>query len=151
MCACSVTTSAFVFVHLCYLTICIHFHVFPLYSPGHTLLQVCLFVCSSFRHSLFPGHLCVLCVLCVVVLFSVVEGPCKRYAMARHVHRTACGKLLIISSQGRHARATACSIGVLRLGEPLPSCHGGPEGSHECSSEEYDTATCSRHDIRAEP
>jgi hypothetical protein len=29
--------------------------------------------------------LCVLCVLCVVALFSVVEGPCKRYAMTRHV------------------------------------------------------------------
>ncbi len=29
--------------------------------------------------------LCVLCVLCVVVLFPVVEGPCKRYVMARHV------------------------------------------------------------------
>jgi hypothetical protein len=27
----------------------------------------------------------VLCVLCVVGLFSVVEGPCKRYVMARHV------------------------------------------------------------------
>jgi hypothetical protein len=29
--------------------------------------------------------LCVLWVLCVVVLFSIVEGPCKRYAMALHV------------------------------------------------------------------
>ncbi len=33
--------------------------------------------------SKWPSVLCV--VLCVVVLFSVVEGPCKRYAMARHV------------------------------------------------------------------
>jgi hypothetical protein len=28
---------------------------------------------------------CALCVLCVVVLFPVVEGPCKRYVKARHV------------------------------------------------------------------
>jgi hypothetical protein len=31
------------------------------------------------------GYVCVLCVLCVVALFPVVEGPCKRYAMALHV------------------------------------------------------------------
>jgi hypothetical protein len=36
-------------------------------------------------HRPSDGVPCVLCVLCVVVLFPVVEGPCKRYAMARHV------------------------------------------------------------------
>jgi hypothetical protein len=49
-----------------------------------------LFFCLTAvsRNGLHTGCicvLCVLCVLCVVVLFPVVEGPCKRYVMALHV------------------------------------------------------------------
>jgi hypothetical protein len=43
------------------------------------------------RISTHCQYLCVLCVLCVVVLFPVVEGLCKRYAMAWHVCQTMTG------------------------------------------------------------
>jgi hypothetical protein len=50
-------------------------------------------------------YACVLCVLCVVVLFSVVEGPCKRYAMTRHVCQVTT------ASRGRRRSAKSSSKG----------------------------------------
>ncbi len=54
---------------------------------------------------LISSRLCVLCVLCVVALFPVVEGPCKRYAMTRHVCQVPTasrGRRRSVSPEGDH-------------------------------------------------
>jgi len=73
-------------------------HPLLLYMPAGQKVQ--------FVHTLKTqdcDKLRVLCVLCVVVLFSVVEGPCKRYAMTQHVYQVmtaSLGRRLSVSPEG---------------------------------------------------
>jgi hypothetical protein len=57
-----------------------------------------------------------LCVLCVVVQFPVVEGPCKRYAMARHVCQPTTASRgrrwhMVCSTEGYRMNITRGSTG----------------------------------------
>ncbi len=67
--------------------------------------------------------LCVLCVPCVVVLFPVVEGPCKRYVMVRQGHGHGHGHGMIICTYVRPQLPPGAADGLYPDIDEMKLCH----------------------------